>query len=136
LAKVIATAEAENNGEIYQTKVCVNHHTLIVDEPPEVGGKDTGPAPGDYLCMALASCTAITLRMYVDRKKWQVEKIKVKVTLVKGTETPSGNNTFYCSLSFVGVLDSEQQKRLQQIASACPIHRLLHKPSDIFTVLE
>jgi putative redox protein len=132
---IIATAEVTNNGETYTSNIQVNQHSLLVDEPIEKGGEDLGPAPGDYLCAALASCTAITLRMYAQRKQWKVDEIKVKVNLVLGKETSTGHNTFFCELFFTGDLDDEQQKRLLVIANSCPLHKLLSKPSDIVTTI-
>jgi putative redox protein len=135
MSKIIATAGVVNNSESYTSSVQVNQHSLIVDEPLQKGGEDLGPAPGDYLCAALASCKAITLRMYVQRKQWNVDEIKVNVNLVLGTQMTSGNNTFYCLINFKGDLDDEQQKRLLVIANSCPLHRLLSKPSDIVTTI-
>ena len=135
MPKIIATAEVVNTGESYTSNIRVNQHSFIVDEPLEKGGQDIGPAPGDYLCAAIASCKAITLRMYVQRKQWNVDEIKVKVNLVLGTQMSSGNNTFYCQINFKGDLDDEQQKRLLVIANSCPLHRLLSKPSDVVTTI-
>ena len=135
MPKIIATAEVVNTGESYTSNIRVNQHSFIVDEPLEKGGKDIGPAPGDYLCAAVASCKAITLRMYVQRKQWNVDEIKVNVNLVLGTQMSSGNNTFYCQINFKGDLDDEQQKRLLVIANSCPLHRLLSKPSDVVTTI-
>lgn len=131
MPKIIATAEVINNNENYTSNVRVNQHELLVDEPLEKGGKDLGPGPGDYLCAALASCKAITLRMYAQRKQWNIDEIKVNVNLVLGSQMSSGNNTFYCRINFKGNLNDEQQKRLLIIANSCPLHRLLSKPSDI-----
>jgi putative redox protein len=135
MPKIIATAEVINNDEHYTSKVRINQHELLVDEPADNGGKDLGPAPGDYFCAALASCKAITLRMYAQRKKWDVGEIKVTVNLVTGRETASGNNTFFSSLNFTGALDDEQQKRLLVIANSCPLHRLLTKSSEVVTTI-
>lgn len=135
MPKIIATAEVINNSKSYTSNIQVNQHSLIVDEPLEKGGEDLGPAPGDYLCAALASCKAITMRMYVQRKQWSVDEIKVSVNLVLGAQMPSGNNTFYCKINFKGELDDEQQTRLLLIANSCPLHKLLSKPSDIVTVI-
>jgi len=135
MGKVIATAEVTNNGNQYTSDVSINQHDLLVDEPVEKGGEDLGPAPGDYLCAALASCKAITLRMYAQRKKWKIDEIKVKVDLVKNNQSESLSNTFVCELSFVGNLDEEQIKRLEVIASSCPLHKLLSKPNKITTIL-
>jgi putative redox protein len=135
MPKIIATAEVTNKDENYTSTVRVNQHQLLVEEPLEKGGKDAGPGPGDYLCAALASCKAITLRMYAQRKKWDISEIKVTANLVLGNETASGNNTFFCQLNITGDLDDEQQKRLLIIANSCPLHRLLSKPSDIVTTI-
>ena len=135
ISKIIASAEAENDGEMYTTTLKVHQHEMIADELAEFGGKDLGPAPGDYLCMAIASCQAITLRMYVNRKKWQVDKIRVAVKLVKADQMPSGLNTFFCEISTTGAIDPEQHKRLLEISKACPIHRLLSKPSELVTTM-
>ena len=131
MSKIIATAEVVNNGPSYTSNARVKQHSLIVDEPLEKGGDDLGPAPGDYLCAALASCKAITLRMYAQRKQWPVAEIKVSVDLVLGKQMESGNNTFYCRISFKGNLNDEQQARLLVIANSCPLHKMLSKPSDI-----
>jgi len=136
MEKVIATAEVINNGNQYTSNVTINQHELLVDEPIEKGGEDLGPAPGDYLCAALASCKAITLRMYAERKKWEVEKIKVKVNLLKGDQNSIVQNTFVCELSFTGNLDEEQLRRLEVIANSCPLHKLLSKPNKIVTKLK
>ncbi|MEJ7680833.1 MAG: OsmC family protein [Segetibacter sp.] len=134
-SKVIASATAENIGEIYKTELKINQHLLIVDEPNEAGGKDEGPAPGDYMCMSLASCKVITLRMYAQRKNWKADAIKIKVNLVKGADMESGNNTFFCEVDIKGDLTDEQKNRMLEIAKACPIDKLLRKPNDIVSVL-
>lgn len=133
--KIIASALAENTGEVYRTELKINHHLLIADEPAEVGGKDEGPAPGDYLCMSLASCKVITLRMYAERKNWKIDVIKIRVNLVKGSDMESGNNTFFCEVELNGDITDEQKSRMMEIAKACPIDKLLRKPSDIVSVL-
>jgi len=133
--KIIASALAENSGETYKTELKINSHVLIADELPDIGGEDKGPSPGDYLCMSLASCKAITLRMYAQRKNWQADVIKVKANLVKGSEMESGNNTFFCEVEIKGDLTDEQKNRMMEIAKACPLDKLLRKPSDIVSVL-
>lgn len=135
MAKIIASAQASNIGDTYTTALQSGRHNLIADELPAVNGADLGPAPGDYLCMALASCTAITLRMYAQRKGWEIAAINVTAKLIKGTEMASGNNTFYCEVKLDGQMAPEQEKRILEIARACPIHRMLIKQSDVVTLL-
>ena len=134
--KFIGTAEAENNGAQFTTKMQTNGFDFVADEPKVLGGKNLGPAPGDYLCMALASCKAMTLRMYVQRKQWKVDTIKVKVNLKKGGQLPSGINTFYSDITVTGDFDEDQQQRMLHIAKACPVSRLLRKQNEVITNLK
>jgi putative redox protein len=134
--KIIASAEAENKGAVYTTKLFVDDREYLADEPEMFGGNNEGPAPGQYVCMALASCKAITLRMYANRKKWKLDEIKIKVSMVKGDQMPSGLNTFYCSIKLLGELNEEQEKRLLEISKVCPVDRLLSKPGEVVTLIE
>ena len=127
------SAEAVNRGEQFTTYMESRGFEFVADEAPAVEGSKLGPAPGDYLCMALASCKAMTLRMYVKRKEWKVDTIRVKVNLVKGEGTPSGLNTFQAKIDVTGSLDEEQLRRMQYIARACPISRLLMKHNEVLT---
>lgn len=134
--KILGSALAENTGGVYRTSLRSANDIFIADEPEGFGGKATGPAPVDYLCMALASCKAITVRMYANRKKWNLEKVDVKVSFVKGDQVASGLNTFYCSVNLTGGLSDEQLKRILEISKVCPVDRLLSKPSEVITIIE
>jgi putative redox protein len=133
-AKQIAEAIASNDGGIYTTSVQAGSFSLIADEPEGSGGKGLGPNPGEYLCMALASCKVITLRMYAGRKNWKVNNIRVKVVHTKGDDDPT-ENVFLCELILMGDLTEEQQQRMLEISKKCPVDRLLGKTSSIVTVL-
>jgi len=117
--------------ERYKTELITNGHHLVADEPEEVGGKDLGPGPGEFLMVSLASCTAITVRMYADRKQWPLEKIRVEVT----SETNDKTTIFIRHIYFEGALDDEQRNRLLQIANSCPVHKVLTNPIEIKTEL-
>lgn len=134
--KILGSATAENNGGIYRTGLNSRGHVFIADEPEEFGGGGEGPAPTDYLCMALSSCKAITMRMYAKRKGWQLDLVTVKTTFVKADQTTSGKNTFFCEVNLTGVLNDEQVKRILEISKACPVDRLLRKPNEIVTTVE
>jgi putative redox protein len=117
--------------EQYKTDLILDSHTLTGDEPIENGGKDLGPAPGDLLRMSLASCTAITLRMYADRKEMDVDKIEVKVS----SETVDTKTIFHRQITISGNINDHQRKRMLQIANACPIHKTLTNPIEVLTHL-
>lgn len=116
----------------YETKIEVPGHTVTGDEPLSIGGTNKGPSPGDFLRMSLASCTAITLRMYADRKGWPVNSISVRVF---SSVEPGGKPVFKSDVTLDGKLDPDQVRRMLQIAKACPIHKLLSQPSHISTEL-
>jgi putative redox protein len=115
----------------FRTEITTGGKTVIADEPEELGGTDVGPAPGEFLMVSLASCTAITLRMYADRKQWPVDKISVEVNF----EKVDNKTIFNREISLEGALDDEQRKRLLQIANACPVHKTLTNPIEIQTSL-
>ena len=117
----------------YATRLETPGHAWIVDEPADVGGGDTGPRPGELLAASLASCTAITLRMYVDRKGWRVDEIAVEATVERDAE--ANRTTFRCRVAATGDLTDEQRARLLQIAKACPVHKMLTNPVEIHTEL-
>src|SRR5438045_3842402 len=105
----------------YKTSVTSSGHTLIADEPADMGGADSGMSPYSLLLASLASCTAITLRMYIDRKMWIVDEIAVNLEMYRNT----GGIIIESKLAFKGSLTEQQIKRLITIADACPIHKVL-----------
>jgi putative redox protein len=115
----------------YKTEITTESHTIIADEPDEVQGSNLGPSPTEYLGVALASCTAITLRMYADRKAWLVDKIHVHITITKEVD----KTIFNREVVLEGALNEEQRQRLLQIANACPVHKILTHPIEINTQL-
>lgn len=115
----------------YRTEITTESKTFVADEPVELGGGDTAPSPPEYLMSALASCTAITLRMYADRKKLEVNKIKVQVTYSK----EEFKSVFTVEVSFDGKMDAGQEQRFLEIAKMCPVHKILNNPIEIETKL-
>lgn len=105
----------------YQVQITDGTHAFLSDEPIAMGGEDTGPAPDSILEASLASCTAITLRMYADRKNWKVTDITVSVSL----ERADNKTIFTREIAISGEIDETQQERMLQIAKACPVSKSL-----------
>jgi putative redox protein len=97
-------------------------HELIVDEPVDRGGADTGPRPTQLLAASLAGCTAITVEMYAERKGWDVGKVEAEVEVSYDGPVPS---RFEVALRLPAELDDEQRQRLLVIAEHCPVHKVL-----------
>lgn len=118
--------------EKYKTIIRSATNEIIADEPINLGGKDLGLSPGELLTASLASCTSITLRMYSDRKEWDVQEISVNVTL---NDEDKNNSVLIRVVEIEGNLNEQEQTRLLAIANACPIHKLLSKGIEIRTEL-
>jgi putative redox protein len=128
----------------FLTDIRVNNHSLVADEPLNLGGTNLGPTPFEYLTSALGSCTSMTLRMYADRKEWPLESVNVKLKHKKipaeeceSCETKQGKiDQFDRDIELEGPLDQDQKKRLLQIADRCPVHRTLKSEIIINTKLK
>ena len=108
----------------YEHEVEMRQHRLIVDEPQDNGGTDAGPTPTEMLTAALASCTAITIEMYADRKQWELGTVEVEVE--KGTQDDDKTPRFEVAIRIPEPLDEEQRERILVIAGKCPVHRALN----------
>ena len=118
--------------EKYYTEVVAGENTIITDEPKNLGGQNKGFNPYEILATSLASCTAATLRMYIDKKGWDIGNIDVSVTLERYPKT--GNTIFSRELAFECVsLDAEARVKLFEIAEKCPVHHLLTENIEINT---
>lgn len=135
LMKEKANAVLEN--ENYLTKVTNRHHVYFTDEPSEVGGQDKYTTPQELLLGSLASCVATTLRMYANRKGWNLGSIGVDVTM-RSINTDHGAEfefTQNFSFSNSSKLTVEQMDRLVQIAKKCPVAQIIQKTTKITYVL-
>ncbi|KQR72633.1 OsmC family protein [Pedobacter sp. Leaf176] len=119
--------KATINKEHYACSVTNGSHEIVVDEPIELGGTHKGFAPKGLLMASLASCVAITLRMYIDRKEWEVDKIEVEVNM----EIENAEHIFLEEITCTGNLTEEQKFRLEDIATKCPVSKILTAGHEI-----
>ena len=123
----------------YRAETTVRTHTVVADEPTAVGGTDAGPTPYELLIGALAACTAMTLRMYADRKGWPLADVVVRLRPVRAhaadcadCETQTvGAGRLEREVELVGPLDEAQRTRLLQIADRCPEKQSLERGLQI-----
>lgn len=107
----------------YEHEIEIREHRLISDEPERRGGTDQGPTPTELLAASLASCTAITIEMYADRKKWDLGQVEVEVDFTESEkEMPA---EFEVEITVPAELDEDQRKRLLVIAGKCPVHKAI-----------
>lgn len=116
----------------YFTQVVAGQNTLITDEPEDMGGGNRGFNPYEILATSLASCTAATLRMYIDRKGWHIPEIHVEVELENFPKTQ--NTQLIRTIDFGDIpIEEEWKTKLSKIADACPVHKILNNPIEICT---
>lgn len=130
--KEIITAITELDRSTYKTKVYAGGHFIYADEPESLGGTDEGMTPGALLLASLGSCTAITVRMYADRKAMPLDGIKIHLAICAEDEMDK-STTITRKIELLGELSEDERKRLMVIADKCPIHKLLTNPIKILT---
>jgi len=119
----------------FRTDIEARTHALVADEPTTLGGTDLGPTPYELVLGALSGCTAMTLRMYADRKKWPLEGVEVRMRTARSHEP----DCEHCETDDVGItrieravelngpLSDEQRRRLMQIADRCPVKQTFER---------
>lgn len=118
----------------YITKVSSKKNTLNADMPISQGGTEVGMTPRELLAASLAACTCITLRMYADKKQWDLKSIETYVNT--GQEENPDTTIFERGISLAGTLNTEQTEKLLEIANHCPVYKLLTKTIIINTTLK
>ena len=122
---------AISEGSQYVTRLSTRGLEVIADEPADQGGTDLGMRPHELLLGGLASCTAITLRMYATRKGWDIMPFKVQVHMDRIQDGAVVRSQIQVELELPAHLSMEQRERLKDIASKCPVHRTLMGTMDI-----
>ncbi|MEL7533808.1 MAG: alpha/beta fold hydrolase [Bacteroidota bacterium] len=128
----------------FTTEVRAGNHTFLADEPKKVGGADLGPTPYDLLVSGLGACTAMTMRMYADRKGWDLKEVKVHLQhsheyaedAENAGKPQSKIDVISREIEISGALDDAQRARLMEIADRCPVHRTLHGEIRVDTVMK
>ena len=121
-------------GYVHDVKIEEGRHQLVVDEPSNVeGGTDAGPSPTRLVAAGLASCIAITMEMYADRKGWDIGAVEVEVDVTYEDYTP---NSFAATIRLPEGLSEEQRQRLLVIARKCPVHKVIASETPVSDRIE
>jgi putative redox protein len=126
----IASAVVTPAGLNYTQRIATGGFELSADEPVSAGGRNLGPGPYNLLLASLGACTSITLKMYADRKGWNIGTLRVTLTLSKDTE---GNTFIDRTLDSDVQLDGERWLKLIDIASKTPVTKTLLAGARITT---
>lgn len=129
----MAIVHAKINRDHYRTLLTTEKNSIIGDEPLRNGGQELGFSPSELLAAALGNCTCITLRMYADRKEWDLQSVEVNIIFERDQE--KNESFFRREVKLTGNLDAAARERLLHIADQCYIHKILTHPIHIKTIL-
>ena len=125
----MARATADIGKVHYKVSIDASGHRLVADEPKSNGGANVGPAPYDLLLASLGACTAITLRMYAQRKGWPLRAAHVDADF----KWQEKKGVLARTLRFEGELNDDQRARLADIAERTPVTLMLKQGLTITT---
>jgi len=136
-------AVVETGFGTFQQVAATALHRFTIDEPRSVGGFDSGPTPYDLLLAGLGACTAMTVRLYAQRKGWPLERAEVQLRhdrthaqdAAACEEQDVRMERITRTLTLHGPLDADQRAKLLAIAERCPVHRTLSEGARITTRL-
>ncbi|QNK01484.1 OsmC family protein [Dyella telluris] len=127
MSKVSSASIVSTDGN-YLHHIEAGHYKLDTDEPVKLGGKGAGPAPFDYYLASLAACTAITLRMYAERKGWDLGEFRAELQLDRDDD---GRLHVMRTLHATGPLTDEQWNRLLEIVANTPVTKAMREGVEI-----
>jgi putative redox protein len=128
-----AVASTGSTAPAYRVDLRVGTHQLVADEPTIAGGGDLGPSPFGFLLSSLAACTATTLRMYAERKGWELTTLDVDV---RYDVDDAGRATIERTVTVPAALPAEQRARLGEIAERTPVTLAVRGGTAIATILQ
>jgi putative redox protein len=128
------TVVESGNGP-YGQFITSGRHVLGADEPLDLGGRDTGADPFELLLAALGACTAMTIRMYANRKNLRLERVSVQLRHVQRASGRDVKDRFERVISLDGQLSTEERQHLLAIAERCPVSQTLQRGSEVSSLL-
>ncbi|WP_299064787.1 OsmC family protein [uncultured Polaribacter sp.] len=128
----MANSKVVLSNKKYLAEAKMRNHFATIDEPVSYGGDDNGPTPVEYLLTAIGGCVSITLRMYAERKGWDVGEITVNVSQIKDKKGSHLSE----EISFEKEISEDQRKRLLVIAGKCPVAKMVKGETEIVTSIQ
>ena len=113
----------------YAVTATAGSHTLILDEPASNGGQGAGFEPYSAVLAGLGACSAITLRMYADRKQLTIRSLSVDLSFKREGDRSVIRRIVHLDAD----LTPEQRARFADIIERTPVTLTLKHGSEIRT---
>jgi len=127
------TSEVKLSNRNYLAEAKMRTHFAVIDEPLDKGGDDNAPTPVEYLLTAIGGCVSITLRMYAERKEWDLGEITVKVSQKQELTSEGIKKSLVEDISFENEVTQEQKDKLLEIAGKCPVALMLKGETEMIS---
>lgn len=132
----MASSKVTLTNRNYLAEAKMRNHFAIIDEPKDLGGDDNAPTPVEYLLTAIGGCVSITLRMYAERKGWDLGKITVNVSQKEELTSNGIKKSLVEEISFEKEVTDEQRNKLLIIAGKCPVAKMVKGETNIVTSIQ
>jgi putative redox protein len=130
------TSEVILSEKKYLGEAKMRNHFAVLDEPIKAGGGDTGPTPVEYLLTAIGGCVVMTLRMYAERKDWNLGKIKVIVSQKEELTSSGIRKSLLEEITVENEITEDQRIKLLEIAGKCPVAKMVKGKTEIATSIQ
>ena len=130
------TAKVVLSNKNYLAEAKARYHFLVIDEPVASGGDNNGPTPVEYLLTAVGGCVSMTLRMYAERKGWNVGKITVNVTQKEQLIATGIKKSLVEEISFENEITEVQKTKLLEMAGKCPVAKMIKGETEILSSIQ
>ncbi|KAB1159731.1 OsmC family protein [Tenacibaculum aiptasiae] len=125
------TSEVKLTNRNYLAEAKMRNHFVMIDEPVNKGGDDNAPTPVEYLLTAIGGCVSMTLRMYAEKKNWDLGEITVKVSQKQALTSEGIKKSLVEEISFEKEVTEEQREKLLAMAAQCPIAKMIKGETEI-----
>ncbi|MCF2874018.1 MULTISPECIES: OsmC family protein [unclassified Tenacibaculum] len=125
------TSEVKLTNRNYLAEAKMRNHFVMIDEPVNKGGDDNAPTPVEYLLTAIGGCVSMTLRMYAEKKNWDLGEITVKVSQKQALTSEGIKKSLVEEISFEKEVTEEQREKLLAMADQCPIAKMIKGETEI-----
>lgn len=115
----------------YFAEATMRNYKAAIDVPINKGGNNKGPTPVEYLLTAIGSCVAITIRMYAERKNWDVGEVTVNVIQKEELTSEGIKKTLIEEISFENEITEKQRVKLLEMAGKCPVAKMVKGATPI-----
>ncbi len=119
----------------FQTSAQVRQFSFAVDEPPQLGGTDTGPNPVELVLAALGTCQEIVYATYARLLGIPIESLAIQVSgdldlrgFLGVAEVPAGYRAIEFDVAIESPASPEEVARLvEMVNQRCPVLDILQR---------